>query len=71
MFVFRYPENLRQDFIKRCVAVGGQTVIIRNKTLYVDGVKQVEPYAIHIDPFHYIRDETAVQNNPLNACPSR
>ena len=50
IIVFRYPENLRQDFIKRCVAVGGQTVMIRNKILYVDGVKQVEPYAIHIDP---------------------
>jgi signal peptidase I len=50
IIVFRYPENPRQDFIKRCVAVGGQTVMIRNKNLYVDGVKQVEPYASHIDP---------------------
>jgi signal peptidase I len=50
VIVFRYPENIRQDFIKRCVAVGGQTVMIRNKTLYVDGVQQVEPYVIHIDP---------------------
>ncbi|HYR68493.1 MAG TPA: signal peptidase I [Candidatus Dormibacteraeota bacterium] len=50
VIVFRYPENIHQDFIKRCVAVGGQTVMIRNKTLYVDGVQQVEPYVIHIDP---------------------
>ncbi|HKW51602.1 MAG TPA: signal peptidase I [Candidatus Eisenbacteria bacterium] len=50
IIVFRYPENIRQDFIKRCVAVGGQTVMIKNKILYVDGVKQVEPYVIHIDP---------------------
>jgi len=39
-----------RNFIKRCVAVGGQTVMIRNKNLYVDGVRLVEPYAIHIDP---------------------
>jgi signal peptidase I len=50
IIVFRYPENPRQDFIKRCVAVGGQTVMIRDKQLYVDGVQQVEPYVIHIDP---------------------
>lgn len=50
VIVFRYPENPRQDFIKRCVAVGGQTVVIRNKVLYLDGVRQEEPYAIHVDP---------------------
>jgi signal peptidase I len=50
VIVFRYPENPRQDFIKRCVATEGQVVEIRNKELYVDGVRQVEPYAIHIDP---------------------
>jgi len=50
VIVFRYPENPRQDFIKRCVAVEGQTVMIRDKVLYVDGVRQVEPYVIHIDP---------------------
>ena len=50
VIVFRYPENPRQDFIKRCVAVEGQTVMIRDKVLYVDGVRQVEPYAIHVDP---------------------
>src|SRR5688572_18476909 len=38
VIVFRYPENPRQDFIKRCVAVAGQTVLIRHKELYVDGV---------------------------------
>jgi signal peptidase I len=50
IIVFRYPENPQQDFIKRCVAIGGQTVEIRNKELFVDGVRQVEPYVIHIDP---------------------
>ena len=50
IIVFRYPENPKQDFIKRCVAVEGQTVMIRDKVLYIDGVRQVEPYAIHIDP---------------------
>lgn len=34
--VFIYPENPKKDFIKRLVATGGQTVEIRNGTIYVD-----------------------------------
>ncbi len=49
IIVFRYPENPKQDFIKRCVAVGGQKVEIRNKELYVDGVRRIEPYVSHVD----------------------
>lgn len=49
IIVFRYPLNPQQDFIKRCVAVGGQTVEIRDKVLYVDGKRQEEPYARHDD----------------------
>src|SRR5687768_16840863 len=37
IIVFRYPPNPRQDFIKRCVAVGGQTVELRDKVLFVNG----------------------------------
>ena len=50
IIVFRYPVDPRQDFIKRCVAVGGQTVAIRDKVVYVDGVKREEPFAVHDDP---------------------
>jgi signal peptidase I len=48
--VFRYPDDPSRDFIKRCVAVGGQTVELRDKILYVDGIAQEEPFAIHKDP---------------------
>jgi len=49
IIVFRYPVDLRKDFIKRCVAVEGQTVAVRNKVLYVDGQPQNEPYVLHED----------------------
>ena len=35
--IFRSPQDLDRDLIKRCVATGGQTVQIMNKMLYVDG----------------------------------
>ena len=50
VLVFRYPDDPSRDFIKRCVAVGGQTVELRDKVLYVDGVAQEEQFAIHKDP---------------------
>jgi len=49
VIVFRYPDDPSRDFIKRCVAVEGQTVEIRDKVLYVDGKPMTEPYVIHSD----------------------
>jgi len=42
--VFHYPLDPRQDFVKRLIAVGGQTVQLRNSRLYVDGKRVPEPY---------------------------
>ncbi len=50
VIVFRYPKNPALDYVKRVVAVGGQTVEVRNKRLYVDGVLQPDPpHSQHID----------------------
>ena len=62
MVVFRYPEDPSRDFIKRCVAVAGQTVEIRDKVLYVDGKAPVEPYVVHKDP-RIIPRETYPRDN--------
>jgi signal peptidase I len=35
--VFKYPQDEKLDYIKRCVAVEGQTLEIRKGDLYVDG----------------------------------
>jgi signal peptidase I len=61
--VFRAPVEMpdptdngkykRFDLVKRCVAVGGDTVAIVNKVLYVNGKPVVEPYAQHTDPRVY------------------
>ena len=41
--IFRSPQDPDRDLIKRCVATGGQTVQIINKTLYVDGQVSKDP----------------------------
>ena len=48
--VFKYPEDPRRDFIKRCVAVAGDTIEIRRKELFLNGEPQVEPLVVHKDP---------------------
>ena len=37
LVIFEFPEDPSRDFIKRCVAVEGQTVEIKGKVVYVDG----------------------------------
>ena len=37
LVIFEYPKDESRDFIKRCIAVAGQTVEIKNKVVYVDG----------------------------------
>jgi signal peptidase I len=50
VMVFQFPQDPSKDFIKRCVATGGQTIEIHDKQVSVDGVALREPYAIHSDP---------------------
>ncbi|MBU4263272.1 MAG: signal peptidase I [Proteobacteria bacterium] len=48
--IFPYPVKPEQDFIKRVVALGGDTIEIKEKQTYLNGKLLQEPYAIHKDP---------------------
>jgi len=53
IIIFQHPENPDVDLIKRCVAVEGQTVEIRDKVLYVDGHRFESPPGLkYTDPGH-------------------
>ena len=41
--VFIYPQDLKKDFIKRLVATGGESVEIKNGTLYVNDAPLLDP----------------------------
>lgn len=49
VIVFKYPDDPTRDFIKRVIGVGGDTVESRDKVIYVNGRKLVEPYVQHVD----------------------
>ena len=49
IIVFKYPEDPSRDFIKRVIAVEGDVVESKNKTIYVNGKPTEEPYIQHTD----------------------
>ncbi len=49
VIVFKYPEDPKRDFIKRVVGVGGDVVESRDKAVFVNGRRTVEPYVQHTD----------------------
>lgn len=55
IIVFKFPEDEQKDFIKRVVALPGETIEIRNKVVYINGEEIDEPYVRH----------TKVDNTPI------
>ena len=51
IIVFEYPANPTKDYIKRVVALPGQTVEIVDKAVYVNGqAAQIPTLSKHVDP---------------------
>jgi signal peptidase I len=49
VIVFRFPEDESKDFIKRVVGIPGDTIQIRSRVVYRNGVPQKEGYINTID----------------------
>jgi signal peptidase I len=49
--VFIYPEDRSKDFIKRVIGVSGDTIEIRNKKIYLNGMPYNDPYGVYTDDF--------------------
>ena len=47
IIVFRYPVDIRQTFVKRCMGVPGDHIKLVNKQVYLNGKKLDEPYVYH------------------------
>jgi len=49
VFVFKFPEDPRRDFVKRAIALPGDVVEIRDKVVYVNSAPRSEPRVTHSD----------------------
>jgi signal peptidase I len=64
IIVFRYPEDIRQTFVKRVIGVPGDTIRLENKQLILNGRAVNEPYKYHkTDYFDSYRDNFPTEPN--------
>lgn len=62
VFVFRYPKDPGQDYIKRVIGLPGDTIEYRNKTLFVNGVQVAEtPLGAYTGPTEPGRSNAGVE----------
>src|SRR5438128_95467 len=47
VIVFRFPLNIKDDYVKRAIGVPGDHIRLVNKQLILNGHEVNEPYAIH------------------------
>jgi signal peptidase I len=47
IIVFRYPVDIQQTFVKRCIGVPGDRIRLINKQLILNGKPVNEPYVYH------------------------
>ena len=60
--IFPFPEDPSKDFIKRVVAVGGETIEIIDKQISINGEIIEEPFVIHTDS-NIFRDKKRPRDN--------
>ena len=47
IIVFRYPLNIKEDYVKRAIGLPGDRIRLVNKQLILNGHAVNEPYAVH------------------------
>jgi signal peptidase I len=47
IIVFRYPQDRTVDYVKRVIALPGETLQVRDKVVYINGQPLNEPYVYH------------------------
>jgi signal peptidase I len=69
IIVFRYPLNIKEDYVKRAIGIPGDRIHLVNKQLWLNGHPVDEPYAIHSSTMidSYRDNFPAPPNAPMQA----
>jgi signal peptidase I len=51
VIVFRYPMDIKEDYVKRAIGIPGDRIHLVNKQLFLNGHAVNEPYVQHIYPY--------------------
>jgi len=71
IIVFRYPVDIKQTFVKRCIGVPGDRIRLFNKQLILNGQPVAEPYVYHkSDLIDSYRDNFPSEPNTFMADPA-
>lgn len=58
ILVFKYPGDLTKDYVKRVIAVEGEKLEIKDKSIYINDSPISEDYKVHTDNRIIPRNET-------------
>jgi signal peptidase I len=68
VIVFRYPLNIKEDYVKRAIGLPGDRIRLVHKQLVLNGKPVQEPYVSHADSYqNTYRDNfpAAAPNSPM------
>jgi signal peptidase I len=51
--VFIYPKDRSKDFIKRVIGLGGDTIAIKNKKIFINGKEHSDSFGVYVDQTIY------------------
>ena len=54
--VFKYPNNLQKDFVKRIIGLEGEKVEIKDKQVFINDIPIEESYKVHSDSRVFQKD---------------